>query len=66
MKTWYPPAKLKAIARDTASRVGCAALRWWFAGRDRTRLYIEGKHTLAPGIEIVVLLEALVPWHARP
>jgi hypothetical protein len=61
MEHGYTSAALEALARHTAREVGCEACRWWFAGQDRTRLYIEGKQVLPCGAEMRVLLEAPLP-----
>jgi len=57
----YTAAKLAAVARETAVKVGCQAVLWWQEEGDVSRLYIEAKPTLLPHRALLVRLEAVLP-----
>ena len=57
----YTAAKLAAIARETAVKVGCQAVQWWQEEGDPSHLYIEAKPLLFPHRAVLVQLEAVLP-----
>jgi hypothetical protein len=61
MASKYTAARLAAVARETAVKVGCQAVLWWQEEEDSSRLYIEAKPTLLPHRALLVRLEAVLP-----
>ncbi|HEV8712889.1 MAG TPA: hypothetical protein VGX03_08690 [Candidatus Binatia bacterium] len=61
MTSKYTAAKLAAIARETAVKVGCQAVHWWQEEGDPSRLYIEAKPLLLSHRALLVQLAAVLP-----
>lgn len=57
----YTAAKLAAIARETAVKVGCQAVHWWQEEGDPSHLYIEAKPMFLTHRALLVQLAAVVP-----
>lgn len=57
----YDAEAMAVLARETALKVGCQALRWWQDKGDPRRLYIEATLTVLSRQAFPVMLEALLP-----
>ena len=57
----YDSEVMAVLARETALKVGCQALRWWRDKGDPRRLYIEATLALLSRQAFPVVLEALLP-----
>ncbi len=57
----YDSEVMAVLARETALKVGCQALRWWRDKGDSRRLYIEATLVLLSRQAFPVVLEALLP-----
>lgn len=63
MRQHFDQAKaqdLCALARATAAKVGCTAMRWWLDERDLHRLWIAAVCPPVKADPIMVVLEARI------
>ncbi|HEV8718345.1 MAG TPA: hypothetical protein VGX03_36695 [Candidatus Binatia bacterium] len=59
----FAPEDIAALARETAQRVGCQAVRWWQDTVDPRLLYIEVNYTFSDGQPFSVWISARLPGH---
>jgi hypothetical protein len=57
----YDAEAVTALARETALKVGCQAVRWWHDKGDPHHVYIDATPTFLSGQSFSVLLEIILP-----
>jgi hypothetical protein len=57
----YDPEAVATLARETALKVECQAVRWWQDKSDPHYLYIDASHTFPSGQSFSVLLAVILP-----
>jgi hypothetical protein len=66
MARTYTPEELAAVAKQTATEVGCEAVQWWLDERDPHHLYLKATHALLSGQAITVRLMTALPEGPPP
>ena len=57
----YTPEELATIAKATAKKYGCEAVRWWQDKGNPRQLWIEARYKLSNGQWTKILLTASLP-----